>query len=66
MGTVFLDFRRVDLNECPVTKKGLREEAYQIKLICVVTLGSKDGTLEFAVKWNNRILGKAVLEFDKD
>ena len=66
MGTVFLDFRRVNLDECPVTKKGLPEETYQIRLICVVTLGSKDGTLEFAVKWDNRILGKAVLEFDKD
>jgi hypothetical protein len=66
LGTVFLGFRRVNLDECPVTKKGLREEAYQIKLICVVTSGSKDGTLEFAVKWSNRILGKAVLEFDKD
>jgi hypothetical protein len=66
LGIVFLDFRRVNLDECLVTKKGLREEAYQIKLICVVTLGSKDGTLEFAVKWSNRILGKAVLEFDKD
>jgi hypothetical protein len=66
LGTVYLDFRRVDLNKCPVTKKGLPDEEYQIKLICVVTLGSKDGTLEFAVKWGNRILGKAALEFDKD
>jgi hypothetical protein len=66
LGTVFLDFRHVDLDECPVTKKGLPDEAYQIKLICVVTLGSRDGTLEFAVKWGTRILGKAVLEFDKD
>jgi hypothetical protein len=38
LGTVFLDSDEPASVKCPVTKKALLEEAYQIRLIYVVTL----------------------------
>ncbi len=73
VGRVILNFNKVRLNECRWTlhkktleKSGRQVKVHQIPLTCIIRPGNGDGTLHFAVEWDNKPCGDAIMEFEGD
>ena len=65
VGTIKLDFKDIPLERCPstLTKDRSPIRVYKISLTCIITLGSEDGTVHFAVKWGNQSCGEDVMKY---